>query len=105
MPARWAASTFALMPPTGSTRPRSVHSPVIAVSGRTRRPVSSEASAVNIVTPADGPSLGTRAGRHVDVQVLCFEDARRRCRARRRGCARRRAPPWPTPSSRRRAGR
>jgi hypothetical protein len=31
----------------------------MAVSGRTRRPVSSEVSAVNIVTPALGPSLGT----------------------------------------------
>ena len=59
IPARCAASTFALMPPTGSTRPRSVHSPVIAVSGRTRRPVKSDVSAVNIVTPADGPSFGT----------------------------------------------
>ena len=47
------------MPPTGSTRPRSVHSPVIAVSDRTRRPESSEVSAVNMVTPALGPSLGT----------------------------------------------
>ena len=59
MPARCAASTLALMPPTGSTRPRSVHSPVMAVSGRTRRPLRSDVSAVNIVTPALGPSLGT----------------------------------------------
>ena len=46
------------MPPTGSTRPRSVISPVIARFVRTGRPVSSEASAVAIVTPADGPSFG-----------------------------------------------
>ena len=32
MPARWAASTFSLMPPIGSTLPRSVISPVIATS-------------------------------------------------------------------------
>ena len=34
-------------------------SPVIATSDRTGRPDSSDASAVVIVTPADGPSLGT----------------------------------------------
>ena len=59
MPARCAPSTFSLMPPTGSTLPRRVISPVIATSWRTGRPVSSDASAVAIVTPADGPSFGT----------------------------------------------
>ena len=58
MPARLAASTFSLMPPTGSTLPRSVISPVMATFGRTWRPVSSEASEVTMVTPADGPSFG-----------------------------------------------
>ena len=58
MPARWAARTFSLMPPIGSTLPRSVISPVIATSLRIGLPVSSDASAVNIVTPADGPSFG-----------------------------------------------
>ena len=58
MPWRRAASTFSLMPPTGRTRPESVISPVIARSPRARRPVSSEASAVTMVTPADGPSFG-----------------------------------------------
>ena len=58
MPARCAASTFSLRPPIGSTRPRSEISPVIATSWRTRMPVSSDTSAVNIVTPALGPSLG-----------------------------------------------
>ena len=43
----------------GSTRPRSVTSPVMATSGRTGIPVSAETSAVVIVTPALGPSLGT----------------------------------------------
>ena len=46
------------MPPTGSTRPDSVISPVIATSPRTGRPVSSDAIAAAIVTPADGPSFG-----------------------------------------------
>ncbi len=58
MPPRCAASTFSLMPPTGSTSPRSVASPVMATSPRTRMPVSSEVSAVKMVTPALGPSLG-----------------------------------------------
>ena len=42
----------------GSTRPRSVISPVIATSLRTGMRNSADASAVAIVTPADGPSLG-----------------------------------------------
>ena len=58
MPTRRAASTFSLMPPTGSTRPESVISPVIAMSPRTGRFESSEQSATTIVTPADGPSFG-----------------------------------------------
>ena len=59
MPARRAPRTFVLIPPTGSTLPRRVISPVIAVSGLHRRSVKSEAIAVAIVTPADGPSFGT----------------------------------------------
>ena len=58
IPARSAASAFSRTPPTGSTRPRSVTSPVIATSWRTGMPVASETSAVAIVTPADGPSFG-----------------------------------------------
>ena len=58
MPARLAASTFSLMPPTGSTLPDSVISPVIATSPRTGRRDSADTSAVAIVTPADGPSFG-----------------------------------------------
>ena len=57
-PARAAASVFSLIPPTGSTNPRRLISPVIAVSLRTVRPVKSETSAVNIATPALGPSFG-----------------------------------------------
>ncbi len=58
-PARWAASSFCLTPPMGSTRPFSVTSPVIPTAPRTLRPVAIDTSAVTIVTPADGPSLGT----------------------------------------------
>ena len=47
-----------MIPPTGSTLPRSVISPVMATSLRTGRRVASEASAVTMVTPAEGPSLG-----------------------------------------------
>src|SRR5207248_1792119 len=57
-PTRRAARTFSLMPPTGSTRPDRVISPVIAMSPRTGRPVSSDAIAAAMVTPADGPSFG-----------------------------------------------
>ena len=67
-PARWAASTFCFTPPIGRTRPCSVTSPVMPTSERTARPVSSDTSAVAIVTPAEGPSLGTAPGRDVDVQ-------------------------------------
>ena len=59
MPARFAARIFSLMPPTGSTFPRNVISPVIARFGRTLRWVNAEAMEVAMVIPADGPSLGT----------------------------------------------
>ncbi len=59
IPARAAASSFSLSPPIGSTLPRSVSSPVIATSCRTGIPEMSETSAQAMVTPADGPSLGT----------------------------------------------
>jgi hypothetical protein len=58
MPLRCAASAFSFSPPIGSTWPVSVTSPVMATSSRTGRPVISETSAVVIVTPALGPSLG-----------------------------------------------
>ena len=58
MPIRRAASTFSLIPPTGSTLPDSVISPVMATSARTGRPDKADASAMTIVTPADGPSFG-----------------------------------------------
>src|SRR5213594_866393 len=58
-PARAAAVSFSLSPPIGSTRPRSVSSPVIATSWRAGRRHNSEARAVAIVMPAEGPSFGT----------------------------------------------
>ena len=58
-PARWAASTFCLTPPMGSTRPCSVTSPVMPTTERTGTSRSRLTSAVVMVTPADGPSLGT----------------------------------------------
>ena len=58
IPSRCAASAFSFSPPIGRTWPVRVISPVIAVSGRTRRPVAREASAVAIVMPALGPSFG-----------------------------------------------
>lgn len=46
-------------PADGQDAPRSVTSPVMATFGLTAMPVSAETSAVVIVTPALGPSLGT----------------------------------------------
>ena len=58
IPARCAASTFSLIPPTGRTaaaqRDLAGHGQVRA----DRLPAPSDASAVRIATPADGPSLG-----------------------------------------------
>ena len=54
-----AASSFSFNPPIGSTFPRSVTSPVIATLASTGIPSIAEYNAVDIVTPADGPSFGT----------------------------------------------
>src|SRR6266481_5341477 len=58
MPARMAARLFSFNPPIGRTSPRKVISPVMATSERTGVLLNSEARAVNIATPADGPSAG-----------------------------------------------
>ena len=47
------------MPPIGSTWPVRVISPVMPTSSATGTPRTSDAIAVAIVTPADGPSFGT----------------------------------------------
>src|SRR6185437_12705554 len=57
-PPRNAASNFSLRPPIGKTRPRSVISPVMAMSRRTGMPLNTDTIEVTIATPADGPSLG-----------------------------------------------
>ena len=58
MPARAAARILSLTPPTGSTFPRSVISPVMAMSRCTGIRVTAERRAVAMVIPAEGPSLG-----------------------------------------------
>ena len=58
MPARLAARIFSLIPPTGSTLPRSVISPVMARLLFTLRRVKVETSDVTMVIPALGPSFG-----------------------------------------------
>ncbi len=50
--------TFSLIPPTGKTRPVNDTSPVIATFCLMGLFKASERSAVTIVQPADGPSLG-----------------------------------------------
>ena len=52
------ATDFSLSPPIGITAPRSVISPVIATSGRAGTLLRSDTSAVAMLIPADGPSLG-----------------------------------------------
>mmetsp|Transcript_61570 Transcript_61570/g.178589 ORF Transcript_61570/g.178589 Transcript_61570/m.178589 type:complete len:341 (-) Transcript_61570:1702-2724(-) len=57
-PARSAAKTLSRIPPTSNTCPRSVTSPVTAVSLLIGLPSSTEAKAKTTATPAEGPSLG-----------------------------------------------
>ena len=77
MPIRRAASVFSRMPPTGSTSPESVISPVIATSDRTGTPRAADTIAVAIVTPGRRAVLGDGAGRNVDVDVLLAQELRR----------------------------
>ena len=58
-PARLAARIFSLMPPTGSTFPLNVISPVIATPLRRGCFLSAESIEDTMVMPADGPSFGT----------------------------------------------
>ena len=58
IPTRCAASSFSLTPPMGSTLPRRVISPVMAKSQRTGICVRALTMAVQMVMPAEGPSLG-----------------------------------------------
>src|SRR5690606_1256484 len=58
IPARCAASTFSFTPPISSTFPRSVTSPLIAMSWRTGRFERDDATASVTAIPAEGPSFG-----------------------------------------------
>jgi len=78
MPKRLSGDRFLTQPPIGRTRPVSVISPVIAVSARTRRPVTSDTSAVAIVMPALGPSFGTAPAGTCTCRSLCGTSPRRR---------------------------
>ena len=59
IPALFAANIFSLIPPTGSTLPLKVISPVMAMFSFIFRWVNTEAIEVYIVIPAEGPSFGT----------------------------------------------
>ena len=62
---------LALVTLTASTSPRSVTSPVIAVSERTQRPVNRDTRTDTMVTPADGPSFMTApAGKWMWMSVF-----------------------------------
>src|SRR5208337_2370168 len=78
IPARRAARILSRTPPTGSTRPVSVTSPVIASSvlmGSSRNRLMSAAA---MATPAEGPSLGTApAGTWMCTSVLLKREASR----------------------------
>src|SRR5213080_1363278 len=75
-PARAAAVSFSLSPPIGRMRPRSVSSPVIATSWRAGRRHRSDASAVAIAIPADGPSLGTAPAGRCRCTSVCVNASR-----------------------------
>ena len=83
-PARWAASTFSLIPPTGSTSPLSVISPVIADVVRDRPFAHERRERRHHRHARRRAVLRHRAGRHVDVDVVLVEQSSGRCRARRR---------------------
>ena len=59
IPILCAAKHFSLTPPIGNTLPVNVTSPVIATLPFTFLLDNADTNAVTIVTPADGPSLGT----------------------------------------------
>ena len=95
MPARSAASAFSLTPPIGSTWPVRVISPVMATSSETGTPIASEASAVAMAVPAEGPSFGTApAGTWMWTSRSANQSDSRPSAPR--GRAPRRAPPAPT---------
>ena len=72
IPARCAASDFSLSPPTGSTWPVRVTSPVIATSLETGRPATSDERCRHR-DAGRRTVLGHGAGRDVDVEIVLCE--------------------------------
>ena len=98
MPARCAASIFSLRPPIGSTRPRSVISPVIATSRRTGI-AQQRRDERRCHRDARGRAvLGDGALGEVDVDVDLAVEVALAARAAARASARSSSPPAPTPA-------
>ncbi len=76
MPPRWAARTFSLSPPIGSTLPRSVISPVIAMSLRTLTRHRADTSAVAKRDSGRRAVLWNRALGDVNVDVDLLVEVR-----------------------------
>ena len=76
MPPRSAASSFSLSPPIGSTRPRSVTSPVMATSRRTGDAGQRRDHRRDHADAGRRAVLGHRAFGQMDVDVLAGEDRR-----------------------------
>ena len=81
MPPRSAASSFSFRPPIGSTRPRSVTSPVIATSRAHRDAGQHRDDRGRHGDARRRAVLRRRAFRHVDVDVALLEQRRLRCRS------------------------
>ena len=75
-PARCAASSLLFSPPMGSTRPRSVISPVMARSRRTGSPGEQAGHGGGHGHAGRRAVLGGRPRRNVDVHGLLLEDGR-----------------------------
>ena len=93
MPARWAARIFSLRPPIGSTRPRSVISPVIATFWRTGMRSSARRHRGRHRDARRRAVLRDRALGEVDVDVDLVLEVVRRGRTCRRASAGSSSPP------------
>ncbi len=105
IPWRCAASSFSFKPPMGSTRPRTVISPVMAISARTGMLVSALHDAGGDGDSGRGAVFRNRAFRNVQVNVEVPVEIARQSHHVARGCARNSSPPAPIPASRRPACR
>ena len=104
-PPRRAASSFSFRPPIGSTRPRSVTSPVMATLRLDRDAGQHRDDRGRHGDAGRRAVLGRRALRHVDVDVELLEDLGLDAQHQGAASGRRIGPPGPTPASRRRACR